>query len=106
MTASSSPNTLVVLLTLALVAPSSSSRNDITCSLCMTVMELLDQYLTDTTNEQAIADALMEICALLPPPIDTECDTMISEYTDDIIEMLVNEYLSPDQVCDAIGLCP
>ena len=28
------------------------------------------------------------------------------EYTDDIIELLVNEYLSPQQVCDALSLCP
>ena len=28
------------------------------------------------------------------------------EYTDDIIELLVNEYLSPQQVCDELTLCP
>ena len=28
------------------------------------------------------------------------------EYTDDIIELLVIEYLSPHQVCDQLTLCP
>merc|ERR1711936_271766 len=98
---------LTILLPLPLtVSQAPPPQNDLTCSLCKTVMELLDQYLTDTTNEQAIADALKEICALLPSPLDTECDAMISEYTDDIIDLLVNEYLSPQQVCDALTLCP
>merc|ERR1711892_804747 len=95
--------TLLLPLTTSQAPP---PRNDLTCSLCKTVMELLDQYLTDTTNEQAIADALKQICAALPSPLDAECDAMISEYTDDIIELLVNEYLSPQQVCDALSLCP
>merc|ERR1711970_1611817 len=98
---------LTILLPLTYTQePPSAPGNDLTCSLCKTVMELLDQYLTDTTNEQAIADALKEICALLPSPLDTECEAMISEYTDDIIDLLVNEYLSPQQVCDALTLCP
>eukprot|EP00092_Neocalanus_flemingeri_P018643 GFUD01020189.1.p1 GENE.GFUD01020189.1~~GFUD01020189.1.p1 ORF type:complete len:105 (+),score=37.65 GFUD01020189.1:31-345(+) len=95
--------TLLLPLTTAQAPP---PRNDLACSLCKTVMELLDQYLTDTTNEEAIADALKQICAALPSPLDAECDAMISEYTDDIIELLVNEYLSPQQVCDALTLCP
>eukprot|EP00090_Calanus_glacialis_P013136 TRINITY_DN21764_c0_g1_i1.p2 TRINITY_DN21764_c0_g1~~TRINITY_DN21764_c0_g1_i1.p2 ORF type:complete len:105 (-),score=34.13 TRINITY_DN21764_c0_g1_i1:56-370(-) len=95
--------TLLLPLTTTQAPP---PRNDLTCSLCKTVMELLDQYITDTTNEEAIADALKEICALLPAPLDAECDAMISEYTDDIIELLVNEYLSPQQVCDQLTLCP
>jgi len=70
------------------------------------VAELLDQYLTDTDSEQAIADALKQICAALPSPLDTECDAMISEYADDIIELIVNEYMGPQQVCEQISLCP
>merc|ERR1712008_28594 len=88
-------STLLFPLTTSQAPPPS---NDLTCSLCKTVMELLDQFLTDTTEEEAIADALKQICALLPAPLDVECDAMIAEYTDDIIELLVNEYLSPQQV--------
>lgn len=106
-------------------------------------MELLDAYLTDTTSEQAVvlrrnhsvycisipliqvADALKQICSLLPSPLDQECEVMITvstmqswhapatsikislqEYTDDIIELIVNQYMDPSEVCEAIGLCP
>merc|ERR1712062_320270 len=98
--------------------------NELSCSLCKTVMELLDAYLTDTTSEQAVvlrrnravycisipliqvADALKQICSLLPSPLDQECEVMITEYTDDIIELIVNQYMDPSEVCEAIGLCP
>merc|ERR1712042_94407 len=84
----------------------SKSDNDLSCSLCKTVIELLDQYLTDTDSEEAIADALKQVCAALPSPLDKECDAMISEYADDIIELIVNEYLGPQQVCEELKLCP
>ena len=32
------------------------SSNDLSCSLCKTVMELLDAYLTDPTSEQAVLE--------------------------------------------------
>ena len=36
-------------------------RPDLVCSLCRTVMELLDQAITDTTSEQAVADFLAQV---------------------------------------------
>jgi len=69
-------------------------------------MELLDAYLTDSATEQAVADALESICSMLPSPLDLECQVMIDEYTDDIIELIVNQYMDPSEVCNTIGLCP
>ena len=57
--------------------PEPASENDLTCSLCKTVMELLDAYITDETTEQQVADALLEICSILPSPLDVECEVMI-----------------------------
>ena len=57
--------------------PEAASENDLTCSLCKTVMELLDAYITDDTTEQQVADALKEICSILPSPLDVECEVMI-----------------------------
>ena len=70
-----------------------------------------------------VADALKMVCAALPAPLDVECEVMITvsntentqhctliislqEYTDDIIELIVNQYMHPGDVCNAIGLCP
>ena len=70
-----------------------------------------------------VADFLSGVCSILPSPLDIECETMITvkyrekssdlfpdrifqEYTDDIIELIVNQYMRPDQVCEALSLCP
>merc|ERR1712154_7529 len=94
-----------VLFSLLFLISSSSTisepkpSNDLSCSLCKTVMELLDAYLTDPTSEQAVADALKQICSsFLPSPLDLECEVMIAEYTDDIIELIVNQYMDPSDV--------
>jgi len=75
----------------------SEETRDWECALCQTVMELLDQYITQEDTEQEVAAALGQICALLPSPLDLECQAMIQEYTDDIIELIVNQFLSPRQ---------
>ena len=64
----------------------------------------------------------MQVCRFLPSPLDQECEVMITvsdnamwsrseyratvqEYTDDIIELLVDEFLQPGQVCARLNLC-
>ena len=41
--------------------PAVTNQPDLVCSLCRTVMELLDQAITDTTNEQAVAEFLAQV---------------------------------------------
>ena len=36
------------------VEVAAKSENDISCALCMTVMEVLDATITDPTNEQEV----------------------------------------------------
>ena len=50
-----------LLLLLSPVTPAVTDRPDLVCSLCRTVMELLDQAITDTTNEQAVAEFLAQV---------------------------------------------
>ena len=51
-----------------------------------------------------IKAALDRICYELSSPIQKQCLKMIDEYTDEIIQMFVNEN-TPQQVCYEIGLC-
>ena len=55
---------------------------------------------------QDIADWLAQICNYVGSNLEPICLEFINEYTDDIIDQLVNNYLNPDQVCQAIGACP
>ena len=55
---------------------------------------------------QAVADFLAQICNYVGPNLESICLEFVSEYTDDIIDQLVHNYLQPQQVCDSIGACP
>ena len=73
------------------------------------MVHAITNYMTDPANEAALGDNLRQICSLLfanDPVTFGECDAWIVEYTDDIIELLVNQYLEPEQVCTAIEFCP
>merc|ERR1719186_1224024 len=84
------------------------TKNTIICLICEAVMNALDETLVDTTNEQAVADYLNSICNYLGDmgALETMCIEFITEYTDDIIEMIVGQFLEPEKVCTAIMACP
>ena len=51
----------ILMLNTKSETPAVTDRPDLVCSLCRTVMELLDQAITDTTNEQAVAEFLAQV---------------------------------------------
>ena len=57
---------------------------------------------------QAVADFLLNVCNSLGGlgQLETMCIEFVTEYTDDIIEMLVGQFLEPEMVCTAISACP
>merc|ERR1712141_669001 len=82
---------------------------DFTCETCKIFMIVVKDQLANPANEQAIADALRQVCSIIFPddPVNfANCDTMIQEYTDDIIELLINQYLEPEAVCQFLNFCP
>merc|ERR1711956_114278 len=84
-------------------------KNEVSCTTCKILVHAITNYMTDPANEAALGDSLRQICSLLfanDPTTFGECDAWIVEYTDDIIELLVNQYLDPEQVCTAIEFCP
>ena len=55
---------------------------------------------------QAVADFLLQVCSYVGDNLESICDEFIAEYTDDIIDQLVDKFLNPEEVCKAIGACP
>merc|ERR1711970_349384 len=53
-----------------------------------------------------VITALETVCKVLPASLEAQCDTLIEKYYTMIVELLVNQYLQPAQVCEAITLCP
>ena len=54
----------------------------------------MDKLITDKKNMYQVKAALDRICYELSSPIQKQCLKMVDEYTDEIIQMFVNEVKS------------
>lgn len=73
------------------------------------MVHAIDEFVTDPANEASVGDFLKQVCNLLfTNDVVTQgtCEAWVTEYADDIIELLVNQYLKPEEVCLRLGLCP
>ncbi|KAK6187955.1 hypothetical protein SNE40_005871 [Patella caerulea] len=78
--------------------------NSIQCIVCEAVMKNLDDLLGQNRSEEAIKQALDKVCGLLPSWFESECDSLVKQYTDQIVQLLI-QGLDPEQICTKIGLC-
>jgi len=74
------------------------------CTLCDVVISNLDSQLQDKTNEEEIKSALDVLCTGLSTPVHKECLKLVSQYTEEIVDMVVNDY-PPHVICSELGLC-
>merc|ERR1712227_913241 len=91
----------LVLATSALVRP----RNDLTCSICMDIMQDLDDFITSDTTEQEIVDTIKEICSALGsiiPDFEATCNFIIQSQIPALIDAFVHDNMDPTQVCTDI----
>merc|ERR1739842_27145 len=80
----------LILAASALVQP----RNELTCSICMDIMQDLDDFITSDTTEQQIVDAIEEICKALGaliPNFEATCNFIIQSQLPAIIDAFVHE---------------
>ena len=61
------------------------------CTLCEYAIGEMDKLITDKKNMYQVKAALDRICYELSSPIQKQCLKMVDEYTDEIIQMFVNE---------------
>lgn len=54
--------------------------------------------------QEEIKKAVEKVCTIMPASIQSECVSLIEEYGDAIIKLLVDE-ASPELVCATLGLC-
>ncbi len=60
-------------------------------------------------HSEQIADELKKICGAIFTENEAahqQCNNVVDTYLPQLINMLVNEYLSPDEVCLALTACP
>ena len=87
-----------------------NNNENIICEGCKDLVDLIRNQIASPENENAITNILRSICDLIFPNHENvyfaQCDTLFADYTDDIIEMIVNQYLNPKIVCQKLQLCP
>jgi len=74
------------------------------CTLCEYAIQELDNMLEDKSNEEEIKQSLDILCNQLSLPVKKQCIKMVSEYTDQIIDLFIKEY-TPEMVCTELSLC-
>merc|ERR1712141_633257 len=102
--------TVVIMKVLIVLASLVQPRNDLTCSICMDIMQDLDDFITSDTTEQQIVDAIEEICKALGaliPNFEATCNFIIQSQLPAIIDAFVHDNMDPTQVCtEVFGACP
>ncbi|XP_062926876.1 prosaposin isoform X2 [Mobula hypostoma] len=74
------------------------------CAICEFAMTEIKKLLQENTTEEAITDALIKVCSILPVTVKSECEEFVNVYGKAVEELLLQE-LDPVLVCRVIGLC-
>ncbi|KAK8771439.1 hypothetical protein V5799_025317 [Amblyomma americanum] len=82
-----------------------TSANDEECPVCEIMVKLIYNELKDQKTEQEIKDVLDKVCSWMPPSLEQRCINTVNTYFD-LFVTLITQGLSPEQVCQQIGLCP
>uniref|UniRef100_UPI00358E0EE8 prosaposin-like n=1 Tax=Myxine glutinosa TaxID=7769 RepID=UPI00358E0EE8 len=74
------------------------------CAICTFVVKKLESILENNATEAEIKEALLKVCGYLPEAYMQECDALVDEYEDMLVQLLMQS-LDPDYVCSVLGLC-
>ncbi|CAF3953583.1 unnamed protein product, partial [Rotaria sp. Silwood1] len=74
------------------------------CALCKYVVSYIDAVVQNNKSEAAIEAALEKVCNILPGPIKDKCVDFVETYGPRLVQ-LIEKYVTPDQVCNALKLC-
>lgn len=75
------------------------------CDICKVVVKFVYNELQDNKTEEEVKNVLDKVCTLLPDSLKQTCINTVNTYYDQLVELIV-QGLSPEQVCQELGLCP
>jgi len=78
--------------------------NPVTCEICEMAMQYLESMLSNNSTEEEIKQGLDQLCAYLPESARGECTSLVDQYADTIVKLLLQE-LKPDVICKELQLC-
>ncbi|XP_054854367.1 antimicrobial peptide NK-lysin-like [Eublepharis macularius] len=74
------------------------------CSMCIKIMQKLQELAGDDPDEEAINNAIRKTCKSLPKPLGWVCKTVMKKFRDKIIEALQNNE-DPKEMCVDLKIC-
>ena len=78
--------------------------NSPSCVMCEYVINSLDNYIEDRTNEAGIKKAVESICDKMPGSVKAKCDKFVETYEPAIVAFIVNN-IDSDKICSMLHLC-
>merc|ERR1712183_204456 len=73
-------------------------KNVITCTICTDLVGILDETITDNTTISEVVDIMHGFCDILIG-LEAECYDFVDTNVQIIVDLLVNQYLSPEAIC-------
>jgi saposin len=79
--------------------------NAFTCTLCQTVVQMVEKVMVDTKVEADVQALVGKVCLKFPAPYDTLCQSLVGQFIPTIMEYL-EQGLEKLDVCRKIKMCP
>ncbi|KAL4148278.1 hypothetical protein QTP88_002555 [Uroleucon formosanum] len=76
-----------------------------TCFLCQSVLNYVQQVVTDPKSEAEIRTALEKSCLVVPSSFEQQCKQFVDQYGDAFIALVAQE-VDPSIICPELKLCP
>jgi len=92
------------LIFAAIGAVAMAETNDVKCTACTTVVELVDHWLDEGKTVDEIKKLITQACSYLGPKYADICTTLLDGELEQIIKYI--ETMEPKEVCQKIKLCP
>lgn len=97
-------NVLPVNVSLAPETEAQSPLSDINCDICKKIVKIIQAQLKDNATDQEIVNVLTEVCDLAPSGERAQCKTVVSDYTNRLIQVLTQD-IDSNLACTMVGLC-
>ncbi|XP_008187613.1 uncharacterized protein LOC100169068 isoform X1 [Acyrthosiphon pisum] len=76
-----------------------------TCFLCQSILNYVQQVVTDPKSEAEIRTALEKSCLVVPSSFEQQCKQFVDQYGDAFISLIAQE-VDPSIICPELKLCP
>ncbi|KAJ0057288.1 hypothetical protein NL108_002237, partial [Boleophthalmus pectinirostris] len=74
------------------------------CSLCLFIMKTLEGLLPKQRTEDAVIHLMEDICHILPPLYQRQCEDIVGKFSKTIIDAILS-YATPRSICELLHLC-